>query len=125
MFRKVKGNVEKFQKLGPNRVINVTKTNIATRNKKLSNQEKIDEARRQTFAALKNAYEDEVKYLIIKHGKSPSKRGLVTIGSRVRSLMRSHSTGPYILRTSCIEHESAFIAAIRPKSSSSKMAGNS
>lgn len=68
------------------------------------------------FQALKDAHEDGLKFLVIKHGKSPNKRGQVSIGSQVRTLVRSHAAGPYILRSKCIQYESAFVVAIRPKS---------
>jgi len=64
---------------------------------------------------LKKAQEDGLNFLVIKHGKSPNKRGQVSIGSQIRTLIRSHAAGPYIFRSKCIQYESAFVVAIRPK----------
>jgi len=70
------------------------------------------------LAALKEAYEHGVRYVLFTHGWSTSEGWRQTTArSVVRTLMRSRAATPYIVRRECIQHNSAFVAAIRPKES--------
>ena len=68
-----------------------------------------------SFQALKDAYEQQRTYVLYKHGSSTSGPGKTTTRSVVRSLMRGKEATPYIDRARCIQHESVFVAAIKPK----------
>lgn len=115
MFKKDSGNIRKFNRLENRRELDLANRKVALKEDRLSKWERMERTRQQAFQALQKAHEDGIDYLIIKHGKSPSKRGTVSVGSRIRQLMRSHAAGPYIMRNSCVEHESFFVAAIRKK----------
>jgi hypothetical protein len=66
------------------------------------------------FEAIQKAYNQGVQYVIFRHGWSTSRIGKTTTRSQIRKLMRSHDATPYIRRSACIQHESVFVAAIRP-----------
>jgi hypothetical protein len=68
-----------------------------------------------TLAALKDAYERGVPWVLVTHGASTSRPGKMTSRSMVRSLMRSKAATPYIRRRECIQHDTVFVAAIKPK----------
>jgi len=68
--------------------------------------------------ALKNlikAQEYDVEFVIFTHGWSTSGLGKTTHRSQIRKLMRGKDASPYITRKNCIQHDSVFVAAIRPK----------
>jgi hypothetical protein len=65
--------------------------------------------------ALENAYERGFKWLLLTHGKSTSRPGKTTARSVVRRLMTSKHATPFIIRKECVQHDSVFLAAIRPK----------
>src|ERR1035437_9916430 len=48
------------------------------------------------------------------HGWSTSRPGNTTSRSQVRKLMQSKESTPYIVRRDCIQHDTVFVAAIRP-----------
>lgn len=70
-----------------------------------------------SLKALETAQTENKEFVIFTHGRSTSHRGKTTARSQVRSLMRSTSATPYIIRKDCIQHDSVFVAAIRPKNS--------
>jgi hypothetical protein len=53
-------------------------------------------------------------YVMFIHGWSTSRPGKTTARSVVRQFMRSKNATPFIERLSCIQHETVFIAKIRP-----------
>jgi hypothetical protein len=69
----------------------------------------------RAFEALRGAHEQGAKYVLFTHGSSTSRLGKTTARSQVRGLMRSKEATPYILRSKCIQHDTVFVAAIRPK----------
>ena len=77
--------------------------------------EAMEEVWNLSLNALKRAHEAGLQYVIFTHGWSTSQLGKTTARSQVRSLMRSKESTPYIIRKQCIQHESVFVAAIRPK----------
>ena len=54
-------------------------------------------------------------YVMFIHGKSTSRRGKTTARSQVRNFMRSKAATPLIERKDCIQHETVFVAKIRPQ----------
>jgi hypothetical protein len=77
--------------------------------------ERMGEVERRALAALRDAYERGVKRVLFTHGSSTSRPGATTARSVVRSVMRSTEATPYLCRRECIQHETVFVAAIRPK----------
>jgi hypothetical protein len=72
----------------------------------------------ETLEALQSAQQRGCRYLLITHGRGEELRGgwrETTVRSQVRKLMRSPAATPYIIRSECIQHEAAFVAAIRPE----------
>jgi hypothetical protein len=65
--------------------------------------------------ALKKAHEDGIKAVLFRHGWSTSHPGQTSSRSVIRALMRSPKVTPYVIRAQCIQHDSVFLAAIRPK----------
>lgn len=65
--------------------------------------------------ALQSAYQQGKRYVLFTHGSSTSRPGKTTARSEIRGLMRSKEATPYICRSECIQHNSVFVAAIRPK----------
>jgi hypothetical protein len=68
-----------------------------------------------TLDALQQAQEQGYQYVLFTHGSSTSygwkKR---TSRSVIRGLMRSSIATPFIYRARCVQHETCFVAAIRP-----------
>jgi len=70
---------------------------------------------RTTLKCLKMAQDNNKQYLLLTHGWSTSRPGNTTARSQIRTLMRSKEATPFIIRKDCIQHDSVFLAAIRPK----------
>ena len=83
----------------------------------ISYDEKMDQVRCNALEALRTTYEQDRPYVIYRHGASTSRNGKATARSVVRELMRSSKATPYIIRRDCIQHETVFVAAIRPNPS--------
>ena len=77
--------------------------------------EAMAEVRYKSLQAIRAAYKREKKYVLFRHGWSTSRRGKSTARPQVRGLMRSVEATPYIVRKRCIQHDSVFVAAIKPK----------
>jgi hypothetical protein len=65
-------------------------------------------------AALDNAQRKRRPYVMFVHGSSTSRRGKTTARSQVRNFMRSKGATPLIDRGGCIQHETVFVAKLRP-----------
>ena len=77
--------------------------------------EAMDRVRQTALEELKRAYSQGEKWLIFTHGASTSGGwNQPTARSKVRGLMRSTEATPYIIRKNCWQHETVFVAAIRP-----------
>lgn len=76
--------------------------------------EAMPHVRQTALEALRNAYQQGKRYVLFTHGASTSHLGKTTARSEVRGLMRSKEATPYICRSECIQHETCFVAAIRP-----------
>ncbi len=85
--------------------------------------EAMDDIWDTTLEALKSAFEKGKRFVLFRHGWSTSHRGKTTARSQVRRLMRSTNATPYIVRNQCIQHESVFVAAIRPNPNARASAG--
>ena len=66
--------------------------------------------------ALKRAKSEGFEYVLFTHGWSTSRLGKTTSRSQVRKLMRDPIATQYIVRRSCIQHHSVFVAKIRSPS---------
>jgi hypothetical protein len=55
-------------------------------------------------------------YVVFIHGSSTSRRGKTTARSQVRNFMRSKAATPLIDRRGCIQHNTVFIAKLKPGS---------
>jgi hypothetical protein len=64
--------------------------------------------------ALRQASERGRAYIMFTHGWSTSRMGKTTARSVVRRIMRSKAATPYIVRAGCIQHDSVFVAKVRP-----------
>jgi hypothetical protein len=53
-------------------------------------------------------------YVMFIHGSSTSRQGQTTARSQVRKFMRSKAATPLIERSRCIQHETVFVAKLRP-----------
>ena len=80
-----------------------------------SHWENMKDAHDGSLKALIRAQNEGLKYVLFIHGWSTSRIGKTTARSQVRKLMRSAASTPYIIRSECIQHNSVFVAAIRPK----------
>jgi len=78
-----------------------------------SYQEAMGKVYHAAFSALQTARSRGLQYVLFRHGHSTSRPGAETARSVVRGLMRSKEATPYILRRECVQHPSAFLAAIR------------
>lgn len=64
--------------------------------------------------ALANAQKDGKKNVLFRHGSSTSRIGKTTARSQIRKAMLSKEATPFIIRSQSIQHETVFIASIRP-----------
>lgn len=71
--------------------------------------------RAEALQALRDAHALGLGYVILRHGYSTSGPFKETARSQVRGLARSKDSTPYIIRRECIQHDSVFVAAIRPR----------
>lgn len=69
----------------------------------------------ETLKVLKVAQAKGYQHVLFTHGWSTSRPGATTTRSQIRKLMKSKDATPYIIRKNCIQHESVFVAAIKPK----------
>lgn len=68
------------------------------------------------LAAVKQAYREGRSFVFFRHGSSTSHGWKqMTARSMVRRAMRSKDATPYILRNQSIQHNTVFVAAIRPQ----------
>jgi hypothetical protein len=114
VFIKGKGNWTEYRKLGKYKEIDFH-DGYDPEWRSLSYWDKLASFYNRTYEALKAAYENDVPYLIFTHGCSTSRPFHSTARSEVRGLMRSKYATPYIIRKNCIQHDTVFVAAIRPR----------
>jgi len=75
---------------------------------------KMARAHAEALAALQEAQKSGQQYVMFRHGASTSGPGRQTARSVVRGLMRSPQATAYIVRKDCVQHETVFVARIRP-----------
>jgi hypothetical protein len=63
---------------------------------------------------LREAQKNGRPYIMFIHGRSTSRPGQTTARSVVRRFMRSPAATPLIERSGCIQHDTVFVAKIRP-----------
>jgi hypothetical protein len=64
--------------------------------------------------SVREAQKNGRPYVMFSHGWSTSRPGQTTARSVVRGFMRSSAATPFIDRAGCIQHETVFLAKIRP-----------
>lgn len=79
-----------------------------------SYSERMESVYSETLDKLRDAQQSGMKFVLFTHGWSTSRVGKTTSRSQVRAVMRSKYSTPYIIRKECIQHDSVFVAAIRP-----------
>lgn len=77
-------------------------------------QENMDAVWNRALQSLGKAQQEGFHYVLFTHGHSTSRKGKTTSRSQVRKLMGSPIATPYLLRSQCVQHNSVFLAAIRP-----------
>ena len=110
MFKKGFGDWTQYRKLPNSREVDL---HFGQREEGLF-RENMDQNYDLALRELTEAQQQGVQYVIFLHGSSTSRPGKTTTRSQVRKLMRSPAATPYIRRGECIQHESIFVAAIRP-----------
>ena len=65
-------------------------------------------------ASLEAARRKGRPYVMFIHGSSTSRRGKTTARSQVRNFMRSKHATPLIDRGGCIQHDTVFVARLKP-----------
>jgi hypothetical protein len=65
-------------------------------------------------ASLIEAKRNSRSYVMFIHGRSTSRRGKTTDRSQVRAFMRSKAATPLIERRQCVQHETVFVAKLKP-----------
>jgi hypothetical protein len=116
MFKKGVGNWTQYRELHPWEVdFHYEKPRDFEGPRGTSYEDLMEKVWREALEALKDAHEYGTRYVLFTHGSSTSRPGRTTARSMVRKLMRSAYATPFILRRECIQHETVFLAAIRPK----------
>lgn len=87
------------------------------KNEKLPYWKSMDNVYVDSLNGLIKAQQDGNQYELFTHGWSTSRLGKTTSRSQVRKLMKSPDATPYIIRSQCIQHDSVFVAAIKPMKS--------
>src|SRR5688572_6650877 len=79
-------------------------------------EERMNRIREDVMKTLRTADENGYRFVLFNHGWSTSERWKTTTArSVVRGVMRSPEATPFIIRRDCIQHYTAFVAAVRPK----------
>ena len=63
---------------------------------------------------LRDAQAEGCRYVLFMHGYSTSRPGQMSARSIVRGIMRSKESTPFIIKSQSMQHNSVFVAAIRP-----------
>ncbi len=119
MFKQGSGNWTKYRDL-PGTHIEVDFHYSDDGPRECSYQEAMGEVYDVALSNIREAYENGMEHVIFIHGWSTSRRGNTTARSIVRRLMRSKESTPYIIKAHSIQHETVFVAAIRPNPEGAK-----
>ncbi|MCF8023854.1 MAG: hypothetical protein K9L17_14375 [Clostridiales bacterium] len=79
-----------------------------------SYMECMDEVANLTINKLEEAQKKGYEYVLFMHGSSTSRQGQTTARSIVRNIMRSKGSTPYVIKSKSIQHETVFLAVIKP-----------
>lgn len=74
---------------------------------------------------LRKAQREGWRFVMFIHGWSTSRPGRTTARSEVRGFMRSKEATPLIERSRCVQHETMFLAKVRPFGSIDRSANTS
>jgi hypothetical protein len=64
--------------------------------------------------ALRDAQKEDFQYVMFFHGHSTSRPGRTTARSIVRAIMRSKEATPFIIKNQSMQHDTVFVAAVKP-----------
>jgi hypothetical protein len=81
----------------------------------LSYNDRMAQTRSGAIELLHQAWEHGAPAVMFRHGRSTSRRGATTHRSQIRAAMRSKEATPFLLRSQCVQHDSVFVAVIRPR----------
>ena len=119
MFQEGFGDWRKYKDLKPQEVVDfrhADRGRYADRGpRERPYDDDMAEVQEKALKALQEAQEEGMRTVLFTHGRSTSRPGEITARSQVRGLMRSKEATPYIIKKDCIQHESVFVAFIRPK----------
>jgi hypothetical protein len=118
MFKKGFGDWTKYRGDGVREIDFHRASTGAKYREAFDNREAMAKVEKDTLDALSRAYADGITTLLLTHGWSTSGPGKITARSVIRKLMRTKEATPYVCRSQCIQHESVFVAAIRPRPAS-------
>ncbi len=113
MFKTGSGDWTQYRSLPGLKVIDSHHGDLGPR--EVAYEEAMGVVHSQALEELQKAHREGVQHVLFTHGSSTSRRGKTTARSMIRGLMRSPEATPYIIRKECIQHESVFVAVIRPK----------
>ena len=82
---------------------------------KLPHYELMDNVYKEALVIVQKAHDQGKQYVLFRHGSSTSRVGATTTRSQIRKLMQNKVATPFIIRKNCIQHETVFVVAIRPK----------
>ena len=108
----VGGNWTRFRRLP--KLIEVDFHHSDSGLRKIPYDEAMHEVYRETGASLVKAHELGLSWVMFTHGSSTSRPGQATARSEVRRAIKDKDSTPYVLKSKCIQHESVYVAAIRP-----------
>ncbi len=115
MLRVQKGDWKEYRKLPDQLEVDFHRSGVDGRNTHGSYQYNMELVYADAIESLKKAHAEGKQSVLFTHGCSTSRIGQTTSRSQVRKAMRSKEATPYILRPKCIQHDSVFVAIIRPK----------
>jgi len=113
-FKRGTGNWTQYRKLQPAFEVDFHERG-SVRGSYESYSERMEGVWKESLDALKTAQANGCKYVLFMHGSSTSRPGQTTSRSQVRTLMRSKEATPYVIRNQCVQHNSVFVAVIRPR----------
>jgi len=87
---------------------------LGPRDRRVRYDEVMGDVERLVKERLRDAQQNGRPYLMFIHGWSTSRPGQATARSIVRGFMRSREATPFIVKAHSIQHETVFVAKIRP-----------
>ena len=117
MLRVQKGNWKEYRKLPDQLEVDFHRSGLGGRDGGggYQYQYNMEVVYAEAIESLKKAQAEGKQSVLFTYGSSTSRLGKTTARSQVRKAMGSPAATPYILRPKCIQHDSVFVAFIRPK----------